>query len=147
MVHFITMPFLSEELALPIMLLNVTVYLLTCFAAIHFVSRQEKTKGNLLFGGIGLILLGVFAAGFSATTILSLQGLIAGNHDHLAAFGNLLQNIYLYVSAAIGGGIAGAAVFAPEDNSLPPVKPAQAKPATTKAKAGGKPQQSKGRHG
>lgn len=128
LMYFGTSPFLNTKFALPIILLNIAVYLLICFVVIHLVSTKAKTDGNLLFGGIGLILQGVFAAGFSNYTIMSLQELNASDHEHLAAFGTLLQNIYLYVSAAIGGGIAGASVFAQADNNQSTANPAQAKP-------------------
>lgn len=129
LMYFGTSPFLSTKFALPIILLNIAVYLLICFVVIHLVSTKAKTDGNLLFGGIGLILQGVFAAGFSNYTIMSLQELNASDHEHLAAFGTLLQNIYLYVSAAIGGGIAGASVFAPADNACTPaIRPKPPKP-------------------
>ncbi|MBA8735343.1 hypothetical protein [Chromobacterium violaceum] len=120
----------------------ISVYILMFFCILSMASTNEKTRQRLLAAGLGMILLGIFAANNCAELVLKIEGLDIVNKAYTVVIGNLLQNICLYLSAAVGGGIVASSIFEPDkiiksartpaQNASQPV-PIQSNPANKRA--------------
>ncbi|NHQ81553.1 hypothetical protein HA051_08195 [Chromobacterium vaccinii] len=92
---------------------NLTIYLVIFFIILYSIAETEKTRPRLLFSGLAMIMLGIFTADGMARFMAIAQEKHIGNYDENLLFSDLLKNTYLYLSAAIGGGIVSSSILQP----------------------------------
>ncbi|MGC0155533.1 hypothetical protein ACPRNU_23995 [Chromobacterium vaccinii] len=114
----ITDTYINAENGVRFILFNFSTYLITLFILLELTRRKEKTQENLLYPGMGMIIFGVFSATFCAMTLHKIPKEASPDQEQLIIFGNMLQNAYLYFSAAIGGSIAAGSIYAENEKSL-----------------------------
>ncbi|MGR2663119.1 hypothetical protein ACUXVY_16170 [Chromobacterium haemolyticum] len=95
---------------------NISVYMVMFFGILSLASTKEKTRPRLLAAGLGMILLGIFSASNCADLLLKLTQLNSVDNERTVVFSGLLQNICLYLSAAVGGGIVSSSIFGKEES-------------------------------
>ncbi|MEN6082793.1 hypothetical protein [Chromobacterium piscinae] len=110
----LSLAIVSETNAYWVIVSNIAAYLLMFFGILSLASSNEKTRSHLLAAGLGMTMLGIFSAHNSAGLLFKIDKFDNVDKEYTIIFSSLLQNVCLYLSAAVGGGIVASSIFAKE---------------------------------